>query len=130
MRKILFFILISVAAMAQNPTLKVNIRGFESNKGTLMLEVLDTQKKSVKRLVQPIANKYVSVEMKDLSIGQYSVRVFHDENDNKKLDTGMFGIPKEGWGMSNNVKAVMGPPDFKESLFWLKEDKVLEILLK
>ncbi|HEY1054425.1 MAG TPA: DUF2141 domain-containing protein, partial [Emticicia sp.] len=124
------FMLISSVAMAQNPMLKVNIKGFENNKGTLMLEVLDAQKKSVKRLIQPIANKQVSVEIKDLNAGQYSVRVFHDENDNKKLDTGLFGIPKEGWGMSNNVKAIMGPPDFNESLFWLKEDKALEIVLK
>lgn len=130
MRKVLFFMLISVAAVAQNPVLKVNIKGFESNKGTLMLEVLSPQKKSLKRLMLPIANKQVTVDITDLSAGQYSVRVFHDENDNKKLDTGMFGIPKEDWGMSNNVKAVMGPPDFNESLFWLKENKVLEIVLK
>ena len=122
--------LISMTTIAQNPMLKINIKGFESNKGNLMLEVLDIQKKPVKRLIQPIANKQVSVEIKDLNTEQYSVRVFHDENDNKKLDTGMFGIPKEAWGMSNNVKAVMGPPDFKESLFWLKEDKTLVILLK
>lgn len=130
MRKVLFFMLISVAAVAQNPVLKVNIKGFESNKGTLMLEVLSPQKKSLKRLMLPIVNKQVTVDITDLSAGQYSVRVFHDENDNKKLDTGMFGIPKEDWGMSNNVKAVMGPPDFNESLFWLKENKVLEIVLK
>lgn len=130
MRKILFFMVISMTTIAQNPMLKINVKGFESNKGTLMLEVLDSQKKSIKRLIQPIANKQVSVEIKDLNAGQYSVRVFHDENDNKKLDTGMFGIPKEAWGMSNNVKAIMGPPDFKESLFWLKEDKTFEILLK
>lgn len=130
MRKILFFMVISMTTIAQNPMLKINVKGFESNKGTLMLEVLDSQKKSIKRLIQPIANKQVSVEIKDLNAGQYSVRVFHDENDNKKLDSGMFGIPKEAWGMSNNVKAIMGPPDFKESLFWLKEDKTFEILLK
>lgn len=121
---------ISMTTIAQNPMLKINVKGFESNKGSLMLEVLDSQKKSIKRLIQPIANKQVSVEIKDLNAGQYSVRVFHDENDNKKLDTGIFGIPKEAWGMSNNVKAIMGPPDFKESLFWLKEDKTFEILLK
>lgn len=130
MRKILFFVLISVTAMAQNPVLKITIKGFENNKGNLMLEVLTPQKKPVKRLVYPITNKQVLVEINDLNTGQYSVRVFHDENDNKKLDTGMFGIPKEGWGMSNNVKAVLGPPDFNESLFWLKEDKTLEIILK
>ena len=130
MRKVLFFMLISAAAIAQNPVLKVSIKGFESNNGKLMFEVLDAEKKSVRQLVETITNKQVTVEIKDLSPGQYSVRVFHDENANKKLDTGLFGIPKETWGMSNNVKAVMGPPDFRESLFWLKEDKTLEILLK
>ena len=130
MRKVLFFMLISAAAIAQNPVLKVSIKGFESNNGKLMFEVLDAEKKSVRQLVETITNKQVTVEIKDLSPGQYSVRVFHDENANKKLDTGLFGIPKEAWGMSNNVKAVMGPPDFRESLFWLKGDKILEIVLK
>ncbi|MBA4849541.1 DUF2141 domain-containing protein [Emticicia sp. BO119] len=130
MKKILFFMLISAVTLAQNPKLKVHIKGFENNKGKLMLEVLDAKKKSLKRLIQTIENRQVMVEIQDLSSGQYSVRVFHDENDNRKLDTGMFGIPKEAWGMSNNVKAIMGPPDFKESLFWLKEDKALEIVLK
>lgn len=127
---LIFFMLISSAVVAQNPVLKINIKGFENDKGTLMLEVLTPEKKPVKRLVQPVINKQVMVEINDLSTGQYSVRVFHDENDNKKLDTGMFGIPKEGWGMSNNVKAIMGPPDFNESLFWLKENRTLEIVLK
>lgn len=130
MKKILFFMLISVATMAQNPMLQVNIKGFENNKGKLMLEVLDAKKKSMKRMILPIENKQAMVDIKDLSTGQYSVRVFHDENNNNKLDTGMFGIPKEGWGMSNNVKAVMGPPDFGESLFWLKKDTTLDIILQ
>lgn len=127
---LIFFMLISPIALAQNPVLKISIKGFENNKGTLMLEVLTPQKKAVKRLMQPITNKQVVIELNDLAAGQYSVRVFHDENDNKKLDTGMFGIPKESWGMSNNVKAIMGPPDFNESLFWLKGDTSLEIVLK
>lgn len=127
---LIFFMLISTIGLAQNPVLKISIKGFENNKGTLMLEVLTPQKKAVKRLMQPITNKQVVVELNDLTAGQYSVRVFHDENDNKKLDTGMFGIPKESWGMSNNVKAMMGPPDFNESLFWLKGDTSLEIVLK
>ena len=127
MKMIFFFILISNVGLAQNSTLKVSIKGFEHNKGKLYLEVLDTNKKSVKQLVQAIADKKAMVEINDLPSGKYSVRVFHDENDNKKLDTGMFGMPKEPWGMSNNVKAVMGPPDFKESLIDLKGNKEISI---
>jgi len=130
MKLILFFILISSVAMAQNPVLIVRVNGFENDKGKLMLEVLNAQKKAVKQLMLPIKNKQVAVEIADLSAGQYSVRVFHDANGNQKLDTNLVGIPKEAWGMSNNVRAVLGPPDFKESLFWLKADKTIEIVVK
>jgi uncharacterized protein (DUF2141 family) len=30
--------------------------------------------------------------------GKYAIAVIHDENCNGKLDTNMFGIPKEGYG--------------------------------
>jgi uncharacterized protein (DUF2141 family) len=29
--------------------------------------------------------------------GDYAVVVLHDENENKRLDRGLFGIPKEQW---------------------------------
>lgn len=127
---ILFFMLISSVVKAQNPILTVKVNGLENDKGRLMLEVLNAQKKPIKQLVLPIKNKQVVVEIADLSVGQYSVRVYHDVNNNQKLDTNLVGIPKEAWGMSNNVRAVMGPPDFKQSLFWLEADKTIEIVLK
>lgn len=127
---ILFFMLISSVVKAQNPILTVKINGLENDKGRLMLEVLNAQKKAVKQLVLPIKKKQAVVEIADLGAGQYSVRVFHDANNNQKLDTNLVGIPKEAWGMSNNVKAILGPPDFKESLFWLKDDKAIEIVLR
>jgi uncharacterized protein (DUF2141 family) len=33
--------------------------------------------------------------------GEYVLFAFQDANDNKKLDTGLFGIPKEKFGISN-----------------------------
>jgi uncharacterized protein (DUF2141 family) len=51
--------------------------------------------------------------------GDYAISVFHDENMNKKLDKNFMGIPKEGYGASNNPKKKMGPPDFEEAKFQL-----------
>src|ERR1700730_11432692 len=36
--------------------------------------------------------------------GTYAVACFHDENDNGRLDTGLFGIPTEGTAASNNAR--------------------------
>jgi uncharacterized protein (DUF2141 family) len=41
----------------------------------------------------------------------------HDENMNGKLDTNRLGVPKEGYGSSNDVKAVRGAPSFSDASF-------------
>jgi uncharacterized protein (DUF2141 family) len=51
--------------------------------------------------------------------GVYAVSVFHDENMNQKLDKNFVGVPKEGYGASNNPKKKMGPPSFSETEFQL-----------
>lgn len=55
----------------------------------------------------------------DLPDGVYAVSVFHDENMNEKLDKNFVGVPKEGYGASNNPKKRMGPPTFDETKFQL-----------
>ncbi len=49
--------------------------------------------------------------------GTYAVACFHDENDNGKLDTGIFGIPKEGTVVSNRAKGTLGPPSWDAAKF-------------
>jgi uncharacterized protein (DUF2141 family) len=61
--------------------------------------------------------------------GLYAVAVFDDENLNKKLDKNLIGIPKEGYGASNNPKRRMAPPSFEEASFSLKADQSVEIRL-
>jgi len=49
--------------------------------------------------------------------GTYAAQVFHDENMNHKVDRGLFGIPKEGVGFSNNFKIGFRAPKFSETSF-------------
>ncbi|MBV9946835.1 MAG: DUF2141 domain-containing protein [Myxococcales bacterium] len=51
--------------------------------------------------------------------GTYAVACFHDENDNGKLDTGLFGIPTEGTAISNDARGTFGPPSFDAAKFTL-----------
>jgi uncharacterized protein (DUF2141 family) len=49
--------------------------------------------------------------------GTYAIVTYHDENSNHTLDQGLFGIPTEGWGASNDAKAFMAPPSFNDAKF-------------
>jgi len=53
----------------------------------------------------------------DIPPGTYALAVIHDENMNGELDTNWLGIPKEGYGFSNDAKALLGPPSFSAARF-------------
>ena len=61
------------------------------------------------------------VEFTDLPTGTYAFAVFHDENDNGKMDVNGLGIPIEDFGCSNDAKGFMGPPKWKNAKFELSD---------
>ncbi|RXK87976.1 DUF2141 domain-containing protein [Chlorobaculum sp. 24CR] len=70
------------------------------------------------------AGKRCEVIFENVPYGVYAVSVLHDENGNGKMDKGFLGIPKEGFGVSNNPEIKMGPPSFSDSRFDLKSEKL------
>lgn len=48
--------------------------------------------------------------------------VFYDEDNDGELDTGLFRIPKEPVGSSNNARSKFGPPEWKDTHFDLEND--------
>lgn len=107
-----------------------NFTGFESSKGNAMVLLLDQNENEVSNHILPIINKKVSYTFKLVNSSKYAIKAYHDENSNLKLDTNIMGIPKEKWGVSNNVEAKLGPPDFKKMLFEVKSDITIQIRLK
>ncbi len=49
--------------------------------------------------------------------GDYAVQAFHDENDNDRIDRGLFGLPKEGVGFSRDARIVFSPPKWSDAVF-------------
>lgn len=49
--------------------------------------------------------------------GRYAISVAHDEDGDGELDRGLFGIPREPWGASNDAPARFGPPSFADAAF-------------
>jgi uncharacterized protein (DUF2141 family) len=57
------------------------------------------------------------VAIRGLPPGRYAVQTFHDENANHRVDRGMFGIPREGIGFSNDASIHFGPPRWANAEF-------------
>jgi uncharacterized protein (DUF2141 family) len=107
----------------QQNKMRIVFYGLRNSSGQVIVEVFnkpegfpDVSKNAIKRVVVSIDNKSAIVELPEIQYGTYAVSCVHDENANNKLDFGLF-LPKEGYGMSNNVKGVMGSPSFDDSKF-------------
>ena len=115
---------------AQDLTLVVDITNFKNDNGTANVSLQDSNKRNVQHANVSIDNNSAQATFTNLSEGKYAVKVFHDENNNEKLDRGLLGIPVEGWGVSNNPKRGFGPPRHSKILFELEESKEILIRIK
>jgi uncharacterized protein (DUF2141 family) len=107
--------------------LTVNIENIENNKGDILIGLYDSlarfpRKVSTGKVIK-VTGKEMQVKFSDIKPGNYAVSVLHDENQNKDLDQGMLGKPKEGYGFSNNVMGVVGPPSFRKARFHIPDGK-------
>ncbi|MFK7936962.1 MAG: DUF2141 domain-containing protein [Saprospiraceae bacterium] len=68
-------------------------------------------------------------EFNDIPPGEYSIAILHDLNDNNAMDFSWIGIPKEGYGFSNNPKKVFRRPTYDETKVSLTENADLTIKL-
>ncbi len=64
-----------------------------------------------------VDDDHVSFSYDNLPEGEYAITVFHDEDSDSELDTGMFGIPSEPYGFSNDAPVRFGPPKWKDAKF-------------
>ncbi|MCG8335358.1 MAG: DUF2141 domain-containing protein [Proteobacteria bacterium] len=129
-------ILMPVSLFATNVTFK--IEGLRSNRGFVWVGIYDNEKTYLKEDGQitdceqqgKIADGKVDVVC-SLKPGVYGAAAYHDENGNKKFDTNFIGMPKEGYGFPNNIKARFSPPDYHEVLFTVGEnDFALEVVFQ
>lgn len=59
--------------------------------------------------------------------GAYAVAVHHDANANGKMDTNFIGIPREGYGMSNDPRPRFRAPRFAEARVVVSRDTTLSV---
>ena len=99
------FMAFGVMINASELTVMLEITGVKINGGDVYIAVYDSAKafqaeEPCAKFRRESGSGVISIETR-LSEGFYRVSVFQDENGNGNLDTGLFGIPKEPFGISN-----------------------------
>ena len=115
---------VTIRTGADSGTLVVTIQGFRSAKGHARVAVFnrtagfpDDESAAYRTVATNISDGQAGVRFDDLPLGDYAVATYHDENNDAKLNKGLFGVPKEGYGVSNNVVHAMRAPRFEEARF-------------
>ncbi len=132
MKPLIFIVLFTltsfVSAQIKTQDITVNISNFDTNEGKVMVALYDSEttflKTPQKGTIGVIENKMSTVTFKKIPDGIYAISVFHDENNNGKLETNFLGIPKEDTGTSNNAPARFGPPKWKDAKFEMKNKSI------
>ncbi len=130
---IIFSGILSLQAQEETFDLTIEISGMDTDKGKVFIALYNSKEnflkssKDNKGTSAIVKNKKAVAYFKGLKKGEYAISLFHDENDNKKMDTKIFGIPKEPYGFSNNATGFMGPPKYKDAKFSLDSNKTISI---
>ncbi|HDS06324.1 MAG TPA: DUF2141 domain-containing protein [Bacteroides sp.] len=65
-------------------------------------------------------NGVLVAEIENLPYGVYAISVLDDVNRNGEMEM-VLGIPREGWGFSNNPANRLSPPDFNKCAFLIEQ---------
>jgi uncharacterized protein (DUF2141 family) len=115
-------------------TLTIQVTNIKNDKGKIGVAIYNSEKDFLKKYYQVKSTKAIkgeaTITVENLPIGYYAISLIHDVNENDKMDTNIVGIPKEGFGFSNNVMGTFGPPSFENAKVEVNSDKSISILLK
>ena len=109
----------------QTGSITVQLTGVENDQGTVKLCVCRSEDEYTGKTKEfctastEIKSKKAEWVFENMPYGTYSIKAFHDENGNSRLDKDVLGIPTEQYGFSNNARGRFGPPPFVKTAFTL-----------
>lgn len=128
-------LLVTMLVEAQN-NLEVKIENIKNDNGDILIGLYagghTFPRKTTDGKIVKASRDGVIVFFHDLKPGLYAVSVLHDENSNKDMDQSTIGMPKEGFGFSNNARGPFGLPSFDKAKIQLQpgQDTLISIDLR
>jgi uncharacterized protein (DUF2141 family) len=107
------------------PGIHVTILGIRNSVGTVDCALFhspngfprDVLHSAMRLVAMKVPSSEARCDFENIPSGTYALVVLHDENMNGKVDANWIGIPKEGYGFSNDAKASFSAPSFKDASF-------------
>ncbi|TLS65304.1 DUF2141 domain-containing protein [Mariprofundus erugo] len=125
----LLLLLLSVITLAhhsvaaETATLIIRVDNITEERGMIAYKLFDSEAayrsrtKTIRSGFAPIHALACTIDIEGLQPGRYAAVFYHDRNNNKKLDHGLFHIPTEPAAFSNHAQPRFGPPAFEDAAF-------------
>lgn len=133
---VLLVILLPFWAQAQTNSIEVTFENLIPAKGDLYVGIfndsenfLDVEHMFLNQIAD-VEGESLAMVFNDVPPGNYCVTVYHDKNENGKMDFNFIGMPLETYGFSKNIFHRFWAPTFDECAFYLDDNKNLTINLR
>jgi uncharacterized protein (DUF2141 family) len=121
-----------------NGKLTVEIDGLKNKEGQICASIFASSQgfpsdrdRVLQKQCTKITDTPLPITFENLKAGSYAVAVFHDQNNDRTLNTNILGIPSEGFGFSSNPEIRTRAPKFGEAAFLVAgPDTNIQIQLK
>lgn len=133
-----FFSLIPLTSLASNPV-ELTITGIEETEGNILIAVFDKEEawmdipEAILLITRPASEAKDGnlVYKTDVELpNQVSISVYQDLNEDNKLNKNFFGIPREPYGFSNNIRHSTRSASYEEANITISKDSKVNIEIK
>ncbi|MEM9739018.1 MAG: DUF2141 domain-containing protein [Pseudomonadota bacterium] len=105
--------------------LTVTLDGIENQTGTIRLGVFAGEDDysnggGITGANVTVDSETETVTIEGLAPGEYGLKLYHDVDDDGRMDTNPFGMPTEPYGFSNNARGRFGPAKWEAARFEIK----------
>ena len=104
----------------------VKVEEIGNSNGTINIALFNSEKEFLNtpfmQDIKPAESGEIEFEFSGVPNGEYTISIYHDENENGELDKNFIGIPSEPYGVSLAGKSMFGPPSYKDAMFTLDNE--------
>jgi uncharacterized protein (DUF2141 family) len=116
---------------------EVTVTGFTNERGKALVALFlsargwpGDQGLAFARAVVEIREGRAVAAFEGVPAGPFALSVFHDVDEDRVLDTGVFGIPSEDYGFSRGARNRFGPPGFEAARLDLAAGETMPVAVQ
>ncbi len=135
-KNVLLFVILGWSLLSftslRSGKLTISIENINTPKGIIWVGIYNSpdnfliKERSILKKVKINRTGSAKITVPSLPYGEYAIALFHDINENGKMDNNVFGVPTEPYAFSGPLKSKWRIPLYKEVKFnfWQRNDQL------